>query len=68
MSVPTRSIPASEISGPMSTITSRSTRAGACPAKPIATRPPIESPTIENRERPRASVNAATSADIVATV
>ncbi len=52
----------------MSTIISRSTRAGVCPAKPMATRPPIESPTIENRDSPRASANAATSADIVATV
>src|SRR5262252_8588022 len=66
ISVPTRSIPAAEISGPMSTITSRSTLAVACPANAIATRPPIDSPTIERCESPSASVNAATSDDSVA--
>ena len=68
MRVPTRTSPASEMSGPMSTTTSRSTRCGAWPAKAIATRPPIDSPTIEARVIRRESANAVRSADSAATV
>ncbi len=66
--VATRSRPPGAMSGPMSTTMRRSTRSGWLPAKAMATRPPIESPTTEKCRSRSASAKAARSAAIVVTV